>query len=91
MNDHDLLTALQRELDELARTRDELRVRIHLAKADAKDEWHKLEEAFARVSAELARSAEDAKRSAGPIGSAARTLLDDLRLSYERIKGELRI
>lgn len=91
MNDGDLRQALQRELDELARTRDELRVRIHLAKAEAKDEWHKLEDAFARVSSELARTAEDAKRPAGQIGSAARTLLDDLRRSYERIKGELRI
>ena len=91
MNDRDLRQTLQHELDELARTRDELRVRIHLAKAEAKDEWHKLEDAYTRVSAEVSRTAAEAKGSTGQIGSAARSLLDELRRSYERIKGELRI
>ncbi len=32
----------QKELDEVRRVRDELNVRIHLAKAEAKDRWDEL-------------------------------------------------
>ena len=89
MNESDLKQALQRELDELAGIRDELRVRIHLAKADAKDEWHKLEERFTRVSGELLRTAQNAKGPAEQMGSAARSMLDELRKSYDRLRSEL--
>lgn len=89
MNERDLKQALQRELDELAGMRDELRVRIHLAKADAKDEWHKLEERFTRLSGELLRTAHNAKAPAEQMGSAARSMLDELRKSYDRLRSEL--
>lgn len=91
MTERDLRGALQRELDELVRLRDELKVRLHLAKADAKDEWHELEAKLGRVTAELARTAENAKAPAEQLGDAARSMLDELRRSYERIKAELRI
>jgi hypothetical protein len=91
MTEHDLKRELQRELEELSAMRDQLRVRMHLAKADAKDEWHKLEDRWARLSGEVARTVHDAKKPAAEVGSAARSLLDELRRSYERIKGELLI
>jgi CBS domain-containing protein len=37
---------IQREIDELRRVRDELKVRMHLAKAEAKDRWNELEHQF---------------------------------------------
>ncbi len=37
------LEQLQKIADDLKRQRDELHVKLHLAKADARDEWAKLE------------------------------------------------
>jgi hypothetical protein len=91
MVERDLREALQHELDELARVRDELRLQIHLATADAKDEWTKLEQTFSRVSTALSHAAERAREPAEQAGSAARSLLDDLRRGYERLRAEIKM
>ena len=41
-----LKATFKRELDALATLRDELKVKAHLAKADVKDEWNRLESRF---------------------------------------------
>jgi len=78
-----------RELDSLARSRDELKLQIHLAKADAKSEWERLERTFRRIEEEVQRSASASKEPLAQLGDAARALLVELKSGYERVKGEL--
>jgi len=47
------LEHLQKIADDLKRQRDELQVKLHLAKADARDEWAKLETRWEEVKGKM--------------------------------------
>jgi len=80
---------LERDMEALRRTRDELRVQVHLARAEAKELWDDLEHKFHdldRKSRQIARKAEEPARE---IGRAAKGLLDEVREGYEHIRKAL--
>ena len=87
---NDVRNTLQREFDGLARARDELRVRMHLAKADALGEWKRLEQAWQRAQEEIKRTGEHTKEPVKDAGAAARRLLDELKRGYGRIRDQLK-
>ena len=80
---------LQRELDSLVRTRDELRVQANLAKADARKEWDRLDAGLLRLQDELKLVGEHSKDAVHDIATASRTLLDELKHGYERFKRDM--
>ncbi len=84
-----LREAFERDVATLAKLRDELRVHMNLAKADARDEWKVLEQSWPRVESELKRVGDHTKEPVKEIGQAARTLLDEIKQGYERIKREV--
>lgn len=84
---NNLKETLQRDLDLLAKTRDELLLQLSLAKAEARDDWKSLEERWGRVQTEIKRTASDSEET---VTGAVRTLLDDLKGGYERIKTQLK-
>jgi predicted nucleic acid-binding Zn-ribbon protein len=81
--------ALQREIEQLERARDELRVKIHLAAADTRDELDKLETQWNRIRNELSLIGAHSKEPIDEIGHAARELASELRKGYERIRRQL--
>jgi hypothetical protein len=85
----DLTEMLSKELDVLRQARDEARVRLHLAKADAQQEWSKLEDKWLQVESELKNIGSGAKRPMQEIESSARRLVDELRDGYQRLKQKL--
>lgn len=85
-----LKATLQRELDSLVRTRDELRVQASLVKADARKEWDRLEARLLRLQHEVKRAGEHSKDAVHDIAAASQTLLEELKHDYERIKQDLR-
>jgi predicted nucleic acid-binding Zn-ribbon protein len=89
-NTEEARNAMQRELDLLAKARDELRVRLHLAKADALDEWKKLEASWQRAQEELRRTSEHTKEPVKEMGAAVRHLMDELKAGYTRIREQLK-
>jgi predicted nucleic acid-binding Zn-ribbon protein len=89
-NMDDARNALQREVDLLSKARDELRVRLHLAKADALDEWKKLEASWQRAQEELKRTSEHSKEPVKEMGVAARHLIDEIKRGYARIREQLK-
>ena len=105
MDTQHLKATLQRELDSLVRTRDELRVQASLAKADqlagtileleaerrsvGRKEWDRLEAGLLRAQDEIKRLGEHSKDAAHVIATASRTLLEELKHGYERIKHDL--
>jgi predicted nucleic acid-binding Zn-ribbon protein len=86
----DLKAALQHDLDRLASARDELRVQLSLAKAEAVEEWNKLETTWQRVEEEIKRAASHTKAPVHDMGAAARQLIEELKLGYERIRTQLK-
>lgn len=75
-------------VDELKQKRDELRLQIHLASKEVKDEWEDLEEKMHDFSAKAKKFSDDAKlRKTGEgIGDAMATVGHELKLGYDRIK-----
>jgi len=80
---------LQREIDELRRVRDELKVRIHLAKADAKDRWDQLDHQFRRLEAKGHQIAQASEEPLRDLRDAAHLLVDEIREGYRRIRDAL--
>jgi predicted nucleic acid-binding Zn-ribbon protein len=85
----DLKQGLDRELAKLAQTRDELRVQIKLARADARDEWKRLEQTWQKVEGDVKRAVDHAKQPTKELGGAVRELMDELKRGYARIKTEI--
>ena len=74
------------ELETLARVRDELRVQLHLGKAEAKELWDQLEHRFVEAEARTKSVAEGAKEPIHEMGEAAQHLLEELRRGYQRLR-----
>ena len=72
--------------DALLQQRDELRVKLHLAKADARDEWEELERKWADVQSKLEQAKKVAGESSEGVEAAAKLLGEELLKGYERIR-----
>jgi hypothetical protein len=69
--------------------RDELKLQLHLAKADARTEWDELEKKFNHLEVRLAAASREAKGSAADIGAALGMVAEELKRGYERLKRSL--
>jgi uncharacterized protein YhaN len=79
-------------IEELKQKRDELRVQMHLASKEVKDEWEELEKKMDHFSEEAKKFADDAKlRETGSgVGDALKGLGHELKLGYERIRDAIK-
>lgn len=82
--------ALQREFEALQKARDELQVNMSLAKAEVRDELKRLGTSWELVENELKRLGEHSKESVKDMGAAARSLLDEVKHGFERVKEQLK-
>lgn len=82
----ELREELKKLEDAVIQQRDELRVKMHLAKADARDEWEKLEGKWGEAQTKFAEVKKAADESVENIEAAARLLADELLKGYERIR-----
>ena len=80
---------LSEELEDLKRIRDELRVKIHLGKADAKDLWERSEQKIDEVESKLKFISEQAEQPLQDIREAAERLLGEISDGYKRIRDAL--
>jgi hypothetical protein len=80
---------LKQILTDLERERDELKLKIHLAKAEGRDEWAKLEDRLAQFRERAARTGVEAGGAADDIGAAARKLADEIREGFKRVRRTL--
>jgi len=82
----DIKTQFQELVDDLRKAHDELALKMHLAKMDAKAEWENLEakwkELEQRVGPALSESAEN-------IEAATKFLADEMKAAFERLKKAL--
>lgn len=69
--------------------RDELNVRMHLAAADVRDEWHELENRWEHFQSKSRQVKGAAEESAEDIGAALKLLARELRAGYVRVRSRL--
>ncbi|NTW98505.1 MAG: hypothetical protein HGB35_00930 [Geobacteraceae bacterium] len=69
--------------------RDELKVKMHLAKADVKDEWQKVEKKWDELSIKIGKIKDEAVESSKDIEEAAEKLADEIKIGYERLKKQV--
>jgi len=87
MNDmSDKMDAL---LNSLKTERDELRVKLHLLKAEAKDEWDDVEKHWEHLEGKLGQLKDEAAESGEEIGAASRQLAEEIGKAYRRIRKTL--
>ncbi len=80
---------LDEMINDLRTMRDELRVQIHLGKAEAKEEFEALEKKWHGAEARFAEVTEDAEEAAEEVKEAARIIAEEIGAAYTRIKARL--
>ncbi|MDH3504503.1 MAG: hypothetical protein OEZ41_06190 [Nitrospirota bacterium] len=83
------LDQLQKIADDLKRQRDELQVKLHLAKAEARDEWAKLETRWEDVKTKMEAVRKEASHTTESVGSGLSLVLDELKKGYDNIRKAL--
>ena len=73
-------------LDSLKQLRDEVKVKMHLGKAEARDEWERLEEKWQDFKSRTKVIAGEAGESAKDLGSALELVGEELKEGYKRIR-----
>ena len=79
-------------VEELKEERDKLRVRVHLAKMEADEEWEELEDKMEEFSGKAKQFAGDAgiRETGEGLGRALGQLGNEIKLGYERIRKAIR-
>jgi CBS domain-containing protein len=78
-----------RELDELRRMRDELRVQAHLGRAEVRDRWEQLEKLMGTFESKVKRASRAAEPPLRQLEQDLRQLAGDLRDGYRRIRDSI--
>lgn len=80
---------LNKVLEDLKRQRDELKVRLHLGKAEVRDEWAKLETRLEDVKATMSKVGREAGKTAEAVGAAMGLAVDEIKKGYDRLRKAL--
>ncbi|MEN8135344.1 MAG: hypothetical protein ABFS18_07375 [Thermodesulfobacteriota bacterium] len=76
---------LEKMIGKLRQQRDELKVKIHLAKADAEDEWAVAEKKWEELKPKIEAMTTTGGEVAKEIGETIKEIGEDLMNGYERI------
>lgn len=79
----------QKVVADLEQERDELKVRLHLAKAEGRDEWARLDGKLAELKLRADAAGTEAKEAMDDIGDAARKLAAEIREGFDRVRKTL--
>lgn len=85
MNDQEQ-TKLDELIEELKQGRDELKVQIHLAKAEATDLWDETEGKWRRLRSQLDKIENGAGETSKDLGAAAILAAEEIKTGYERLR-----
>jgi predicted nucleic acid-binding Zn-ribbon protein len=77
---------VKKELDDLRRIRDELRVQLHLGKAEVRDRWEPLERELETLETKAKRASHAAEEPLRKLEKDLRKLAKDLRDGYRQIR-----
>lgn len=84
MSDH--RAKLDEMMKKLEAERDELKVKLGLAKLEARDEWQDLEKKMESLRGRMRVLGDEAKEASGDVGSAASALADEIKDGFARLR-----
>ena len=79
----------QQVLTDLERERDELKLRIHLAKAEGRDEWDRIDKKLDELRFRASAAGTEAKDAMDDVGEAAKKLADEIKAGLDRVRKTL--
>lgn len=69
--------------------RDELRLKLELGKAEAREEWDKLEKKWHEIEQKMESAGKEAKEVSKDVSHAVKVIADEVAEAYKRIKAQL--
>lgn len=94
MSDHNIETLRADAAQVLAKVcaeRDKLKLQLHLAGAEVRDEWHKLEPRFEHLQSRVQEIGVSAGAATRDVGAAVSLLGEELRRGYDRVRKAMRL
>jgi phage shock protein A len=85
----DTLENLQKLCDDLKRQRDELQVKLHTAKAEARDEWARLEARWEEAKTKMNIVRQETGKTTETVSLGLSLVLNELKNVYDRIRKSL--
>lgn len=79
----------QQVLTDLERERDELKLRIHLAKAEGRDEWDRIDKKLDELRFRASAAGTEAKDAMDDVSEAAKKLADEIKAGLDRVRKTL--
>lgn len=79
----------ERFFEKLRQQRDELKLRLHLVKAKAEDEWEEIEKKWKKLKAKKRELGEEAAEAADELEEIVTKLGKEIKKGYERIRQHL--
>lgn len=76
-------------LQQLERQRNELQVKMSLAKLEVSEEWGKLEKKWEQLKANAPQMREELGATAGGVGAALKKAAEEIRDGYARLRKQL--
>lgn len=77
---------LRKLTEQLEQERDQLKLKIGLAKLEARDEWHEIEGKLDSLRARARVVRDEARDAKGDVGAAAETLVDEIKEGFARLR-----
>jgi len=82
---NDIKSHIDEMIDNLKQQRDELQVKLHLAKLDASDEWDKIESKLEKLESKAKELGGVTAEASRDIGEAAKLLGEEIRDGFKKI------
>jgi CRISPR type IV-associated protein Csf3 len=79
----------QQVLADLERERDELKLKLHLAKAEGRDEWARMDQKLSELRFRAEAASTEARDAMDEVGEAARKLADEIKAGFDRVRKTL--
>ncbi|MEP1446862.1 MAG: hypothetical protein ABJK37_12185 [Paraglaciecola sp.] len=76
-------------LEQVKQERDEIVLKAHLLKADARDEWHKVDKQWEHFKSKAGQVGKEAKGASEDVSAAAKLLGEEIMKSFQRIRKSL--
>ncbi|WP_339720060.1 hypothetical protein [uncultured Paraglaciecola sp.] len=80
---------VEKMLEQAKQERDEIVLKAHLLKADAKDEWQKVDKQWEHFKSKAGQVSKEAKGASEDVSAAAKLLGEELIKSFQRIRKTL--
>jgi len=73
-------------IESLKQQKDEIKLQIYLAKAEARDEWPELEKKFNELISKADALRKEASDASGDVIKAAKVVADEIKRGFDRIQ-----